>query len=137
MQLALAAGSSDRGTESHARTTGLLAAGIALAGAGMLAVSPVAPLAPAVVHQPAVELTATTSENLDYIMDLLNGPNPITTAIGELSSYYGEVAQNSFDGVQAGLEIMWSGAAGSSAWRPCSRRSWNSCNRVTSPVPGT
>ncbi|AEF35530.1 MULTISPECIES: hypothetical protein [Mycobacteriaceae] len=109
MQLALAAGSTDRGPESPARTTGLLAAGIALAGAGMLAVSPVAPLAPAVVHQPAVELTATTSENLDYIMDLLNGPNPITTALGELSSYYGEVAQNSFDGVQAGLEIMWSG----------------------------
>ncbi|MEZ0381638.1 hypothetical protein [Mycobacterium sp. pW045] len=109
MQLALVAGSADRGTESYARTTGLLAAGIALAGAGMLAVSPVSPLAPAVTHQPAVELTATTAENLDYIMDLLNGPNPIATALGELSSYYGEVTQNSLDGLQAGLEIMWSG----------------------------
>lgn len=109
MQLALADGSTDRGTAFNTRATGLLAAGVALAGAGVIAVNPVAPMISAVAQEPAVELTATTSENLDNIMDLLTGPNPIFTALGELGSYYSQVATNSFDGVQAGLEIMWSG----------------------------
>lgn len=110
MQLALADGSTDRGTVSNVRATGLLAAGIALAGAGMLAVSPVAPLAPVANHfQPAIELTATTGENVDGLMDLLSGPSPVATALGELGSYYGEITSNSFDGVGNGLEIMWSG----------------------------
>lgn len=109
MQLALAEGSTDRGTESAPRAAGLLAAGVALAGAGMLAVSPVAPLAPAVTQQPAVQLTATTAENMDYIMDLLSGPNPVFTALGELGSYYSDVTNNSLEGLKDGLEIMWSG----------------------------
>ncbi|MGB3331512.1 MAG: hypothetical protein WBA79_01760 [Mycobacterium sp.] len=109
MQLALAAGSTDSGTASNARATGLMAAGIALAGAGVLAVSPVAPLAPVVGHQPAVELTATTSENLDALTELLSGPNPIFTALGELSSYYGQATSGSLQGSLDGIEGMWSG----------------------------
>jgi len=109
MQLALAAGSPDPSTVSKAKATGLLTAGIALAATGVIAI-PVAPMVAAASHQQAnVELTATTSENLDHITDLLTGPNPIFTALGELGSYYGQVASNSFDGVETGLEIMWSG----------------------------
>ncbi|OBK85778.1 hypothetical protein A5649_01760 [Mycolicibacter heraklionensis] len=109
MQLAMAAGSTDRGTAFNTRATGLLAAGVALAGAGVIAVNPVAPMISAAAHQPAVELTATTGENLDHIMDLLTGPNPVFTALGELGSYYGETTSNSIQGVLDGLEIMWSG----------------------------
>jgi len=109
MQLALADGSTDRGTAFNTRATGLLAAGVALAGAGVIAVNPVAPMINAAAHQPAVELTATTGENLDHIMDLLTGPNPVFTALGELGSYYGETTSNSFQGVLDGLEVMWSG----------------------------
>lgn len=109
MQLALADGSMDRGTVSNARATGLLAAGIAMAGAGVIAVSPVAPMATAAAHQAAVELTATTDENLAGIMDLISGPNPIFTALGELGSYYGDVTSGSLDGFTTGLETMWSG----------------------------
>ncbi|PQM52125.1 hypothetical protein [Mycolicibacter virginiensis] len=109
MQLAMAAGSTDRGTAFNTRATGLLAAGVALAGAGVIAVNPVAPMISAAAHQPAVELTATTGENLDHIMDLLTGPNPVFTALGDLGSYYGETTSNSIQGVLDGLEIMWSG----------------------------
>ncbi|WP_046321946.1 hypothetical protein [Mycobacterium sp. UM_Kg1] len=104
MQLAFAA--AERGT---AQTGGLLAAGIALAGAGVIAVNPVAPLASVGAHQPAIELTATTAENLDYLADLLSGPNPIFSAIGELGSYYGDVARDSLQGSWDGIEGMWSG----------------------------
>lgn len=109
MQLALAGGSTDRGTVSNARAAGLLAAGIAVAGAGVLAVSPIAPVIHLGTQQPAVQLTNTTAENLDYLQDLLSGPSPITTALGELGSYYSDIAQNSFAGVEEGLETMWSG----------------------------
>ncbi|UVO10802.1 hypothetical protein NM962_12215 [Mycobacterium sp. SVM_VP21] len=109
MQFALAAGSTDSGTASTARATGLMAAGIALAGAGVLAVSPVAPLPPVVGHQPAIELTATTSENLDALSALLSGPSPIFSALGELGSYYGGVASSSLAESWAGIEGMWSG----------------------------
>lgn len=109
MQLALAGGSTDRGTVPNARAAGLLAAGIAVAGAGVLAVSPVAPVIHLGTQQPAVQLTNTTAENLDYLQDLLNAPNPITTALGELGSYYSDIAQNSFTGVEEALETMWSG----------------------------
>ncbi|MGB3474356.1 MAG: hypothetical protein WBA69_06190 [Mycobacterium sp.] len=109
MQLALAAGSTDRGTVSNARATGLLAAGVALAGAGVIAVNPIVPMISAAAQQTAVELTATTGENLDHIMDLLTGPNPVFTALGELGSYYGETTSNSFNGVLDGIEVMWSG----------------------------
>ena len=109
MQLALATGSTDPGIVSKAKATGLLTAGIALAATGVIAI-PVAPMVAAASHQQAnVELTATTGENLENITDLLTGPNPIFTALGELGSYYGQVASNSFDGVETGLEIMWSG----------------------------
>ena len=110
MQLALAAGSTDRGTAFNTRATGLLAAGVALAGAGVIAVNPVAPMISAASnHEIAVELTATTGENFDHIMDLLTGPSPVFTALGELGSYYGETTSNSFQGVLDGLEVMWSG----------------------------
>ncbi|OBK87232.1 hypothetical protein [Mycolicibacter sinensis] len=113
MQLALADGSLDRGSASDARPTTraslVMAAGVALAGAGLIAVSPVAPSISMEAHQAAVQLANTTAENLDYLTDLLNQPNPLTTALGDLGSYYSEVAQNSFAGVQDGLEIMWSG----------------------------
>ncbi|OMC15822.1 hypothetical protein AWC18_18280 [Mycolicibacter nonchromogenicus] len=109
MQLALAGGSTDPGTVSTTRATGLLAAGIALAGAGVIAVNPVAPLVSLDHHQPAIELTATTAENLDYLADLLSGPSPIFSAIGELSGYYGQVASNSLQGSWDGIEGMWSG----------------------------
>lgn len=109
MQLALAAGSTERGTVSTARATGLLAAGVALAGAGVIAVNPIAPMISAAAQQPAVQLTATTAENFDHIIDLLTGPSPVFTALGELGSYYGDTTANSFQGVLDGLEIMWSG----------------------------
>ncbi len=113
MQLALANGSTDRSTVSDlmpaTRGNRLLAAGVALAGAGVIAVNPVAPLVPQAGHQPAVELTATTQENLDSLMDLLSGPNPISTAVGELTSYYSGVASNSLEESWAGIEGMWSG----------------------------
>ncbi|MGV0624783.1 hypothetical protein [Mycolicibacter minnesotensis] len=112
MQLALAAGSADHGSDvtSATRTNRLMAAGIALAGAGVIAVSPVAPLAPvAGTHHAAVELTATTSENLDLLFDRLSGPSPIFSGIGELARYYGDVAGNSLQGSWAGIEGLWSG----------------------------
>lgn len=113
MKLALAAGPLDRGPASDLQPSGhtnrLLAVGVALAGAGVIAVNPVAPVIHMGSHQPAVQLTNTTAENLDYLQDLLAGPNPITTALGELSSYYGEVATNSFEGSMAGIEGIWSG----------------------------
>lgn len=113
MQLALAAGSTDRDTASDARSTTranlVVAAGIALAGAGVIAVNPVAPLIPVDGHQPSVQLTATTQENLDALMDLLSGPNPISTAVGELSSYYSQATSDSLQGSLDGIEGMWSG----------------------------
>lgn len=113
MQLAFATGSLGRETATEVlpttRTNRLLAVGVALAGAGVIAVNPVAPLIPVEAHQPAVQLANTTAENWANIMDLMSAPNPISTALGELSSYYGQVAQDSFAGVQEGLETMWSG----------------------------
>ncbi|MDD7814865.1 hypothetical protein PP713_20090 [Mycobacterium sp. CSUR Q5927] len=113
MQLALADGSLDRGSASDARPTTraslVMAAGVALAGAGLIAVNPVAPSISMEARQAAVQLANTTAENLDYLTDLLNQPNPLSTALGDLGSYYSEVAQNSFAGVQEGLEVMWSG----------------------------
>lgn len=108
MQLALAAGSTDRGTAFNTRATGLLAAGVALAGAGVIAVNPVAPLVSLAGHQADVQLTS-TSDNLDHVFDLLTGPNPIFTALGELGSYYGQVANDSFMQSWAGVEGIWSG----------------------------
>lgn len=100
----------DSATEQSVSTLGrFLAAGIAVAGAGVIAASPVATLTPLTGHQPAVKLTATTSENLDALMDLISGPNPISTALGELAGYYGQVASDSYDGVMNGLDIAWSG----------------------------
>ncbi|BBY35065.1 hypothetical protein BST33_00830 [Mycolicibacter minnesotensis] len=108
MQLAMATGSNDPGSVSTTRTTGLLAAGIALAGAGLIAV-PTAPMAISASHQAAVELTATTSENLDALAELLSGPNPIFSALGELSGYYGQATSDSLQGSWDGIEGMWSG----------------------------
>jgi len=114
MQLALAAGSTDRGTvpdvSPTTRANRLLAAGVALAGAGVIAVNPVAPLIPMAGHQPAVQLTNTTAENWENLMDLISAnPDPIGKAFGELSDYYGGVAQNSFEESAAGIEGIWSG----------------------------
>lgn len=114
MQLALAAGSTDRdtapGVSPTTRTNRLLAAGVALAGAGVIAVNPVASVIPLAGHQPAVQLTATTAENWENLMDMIAAnPDPIGNALGELSSYYGEVAQNSFEASAAGIEGIWSG----------------------------
>ncbi|WP_234806860.1 hypothetical protein [Mycolicibacter minnesotensis] len=104
----MATGSNDPGSVSTTRTTGLLAAGIALAGAGLIAV-PTAPMAISASHQAAVELTATTSENLDALAELLSGPNPIFSALGELSGYYGQATSDSLQGSWDGIEGMWSG----------------------------
>lgn len=116
MQLALAAGSNDHDTASKSlpatRANLVLAAGIALAGAGVVAVNPVAPMLSLDAHQSSVQLTATTAENLAGLTDLLSGPNPISVALGELSSYYGEVAGNSFEKSMAGIEGIWSGLGG-------------------------
>lgn len=116
MQLAFADRSIDRDTASKfmptARANLVLAAGIALAGAGVMAVNPVAPVLSLDAHQSAVQLTATTSENLDGLMDLLSGPNPISSAVGELFGYYGDVAKNSFEQSMAGIEGIWSGMGG-------------------------
>ncbi|MCV7164529.1 hypothetical protein H7I75_09410, partial [Mycobacterium stomatepiae] len=60
-------------------------------------------------HQAAVELTATTSENLDALAELLSGPNPIFSALGELSGYYGQATSDSLQGSWDGIEGMWSG----------------------------
>lgn len=113
MQLAFAAGSADRGPASDflpgGRTNAVLAAGIALVGAGVIAVNPIAPLVSVGQHQPAIELTATTAENLDALADLLSGPNPLFSAIGELGGYYGDVARDSLQGSWDGIEGMWSG----------------------------
>ncbi|KKC00131.1 hypothetical protein [Mycolicibacter arupensis] len=108
MQLALASGSNGPGTVSTTRATGLLAAGVALAGAGLIAV-PTAPMAISASHQAAVELTATTSENLDALAELLSGPNPIFSALGELAGYYGQATSDSLQGSWDGIEGMWSG----------------------------
>ncbi len=108
MQLALASGSNDSGTVSTTRATGLLAAGVALAGAGLIAV-PTAPMAISASHHAAVELTATTSENLDALAELLSGPNPIFSALGELAGYYGQATSDSLQGSWDGIEGMWSG----------------------------
>lgn len=114
MQLALAAGSIDRDTapdvSSTTRTNRLLAAGVALAGAGVIAVNPVAPVFSLDAHQSTVQLTSTTAENWENLMDMVAAnPDPIGNALGELSSYYGEVASNSFEQTAAGIEGIWSG----------------------------
>ncbi|MEB3067709.1 hypothetical protein [[Mycobacterium] vasticus] len=120
MQLALAARTTDQkkiGTASTlvptTRANLVLAAGIALAGAGVIAVNPVAPMLSMDIQHSAVQLTSTTEDNLAGVMDLLSAPNPIFTALGELSSYYSNVAQDSFTQSLAGVEGIWSGLGGS------------------------
>ncbi|OBI05751.1 hypothetical protein A5715_02115 [Mycolicibacter heraklionensis] len=87
-----------------------MAAGVALAGAGVIAVNPAAPLT--TVNQADVQLTS-TSDNLEHVFDLITGPNPIFSALGELGSYYGQVANDSFEQAWAGVEGIWSGLGGS------------------------
>lgn len=114
MQLAHAAGSIDRGTASDfvptTRTNLVLAAGVALAAAGVIAVNPVAPMLSLDAHQSEVQLANTTAENLANLQDLMAGnPNPIGTAFGELSSYYSQVTSDSFEQSMAGIQGIWSG----------------------------
>lgn len=114
MQLALAAGSTpDRGTVSDflptSRTNLVLAAGVAVAAAGVIAINPVAPIISLDAHQSDVQLTATTAENWADLMDVISGPNPIGTAVGELFGHYGDIAKNSLEASMAGVEGIWSG----------------------------
>lgn len=120
MKLALADGSLDRGAASDflstPRTNRLLAVGVALAGAGVIAVNPVAPLIPVAGHQPAVQLTGTWDTAADNWANLQEifaaNPDPIGHAVGELTSYYGDVASNSIKDSLAGVEGIWSGLGG-------------------------
>ena len=113
MQLAFADRSIDRDTASKfmptTRANLVLAAGIALAGAGVIAVNPVAPALSMDAHQSAVQLTATTAENFDTLVDLLSGPSPIGSAIGELFTSYSTVAGSSLEASMAGIQGIWSG----------------------------
>ncbi|MEO6794004.1 MAG: hypothetical protein ABI253_14510 [Mycobacterium sp.] len=114
MQLAHAAGSIDHGTASDfvptTRTNLVLAAGVALAAAGVIAVNPVAPVLSLDAHQSEVQLTSTTAENLANLQDLMAAnPNPVGTAFGELFTSYSTVASNSVENSMAGIEGIWSG----------------------------
>lgn len=114
MQLAHAAGSIDRGTASDfvptTRTNLVLAAGVALAAAGVIAVNPVAPMLSLDAHQSEVQLANTTAENLANLQDLMaDNPNPIGTAFGELFTSYNTVASTSIENSMAGIEGIWSG----------------------------
>lgn len=114
MQLAPAAGSIDRDTASKAlpitRANLVLAAGIALAGAGVIAINPVAPVLSLDAHQSEVALTSTTAENWANLVDLIAAnPNPVATAAGELFTSYSTVASSSLESSMAGIEGIWSG----------------------------
>ncbi|RRR47982.1 hypothetical protein EHH44_03730 [Mycolicibacter terrae] len=93
-----------------------MAVGVALAGAGVIAVNPVAPLIPVAGHQPAVQLTGTWDTAADNWANLQEifaaNPDPIGHAVGELTSYYGDVASNSIKDSLAGVEGIWSGLGG-------------------------
>jgi hypothetical protein len=120
MKLALADGSLDRVPAPDflptTRTNRLLAVGVALAGAGVIAVNPVAPLIPVAGHQPAVQLTGTwdtAADNWASLQEIFAAnPDPLGNAIGELTSYYGDVASNSIKDSLAGVEGIWSGLGG-------------------------
>ncbi|MEB3020713.1 hypothetical protein [[Mycobacterium] crassicus] len=114
MQLALAAGSTpDRGTVSDflptSRTNLVLAAGVALAAAGVLAINPVAPIISLDAHQSDVQLANTTAENWANLMDVISGPNPVGTAASELFGHYGDVAKTSLEASMEGVQGIWSG----------------------------
>lgn len=117
MQLAFAAGSLDRGTATdflpRTRASRLLAAGVALAGAGVIAVNPIAPVLSLDAPQSAVQLTSTTSDNWANLMDLLTAnPDPIGHALDELFTSYSTVASTSLEDSAAGIEGIWSGLGG-------------------------
>lgn len=112
MQLALAAGpiSAPAPLWSTTKVNRLLAAGVAVAGAGLLAVAPVVPQG---VQHRAVQLTSTwdtASDNLDSLMALISAnPDPVGTALGDLFGSYSDVAETSLEGSMAGIEGIWSG----------------------------
>lgn len=118
MQLALAAGSApDRGTVSDflptSRTNLVLAAGVALAAAGVIAVNPIAPVFSLDAHQSEVQLTSTTAENWANLTDLISAnPDPVGNALGELATHYGDIASTSIEKSMAGVEGIWSGLGG-------------------------
>lgn len=114
MQLALAAGSIDRGTASDflptTRANLVVAAGVALAAAGVIAVNPIAPVLSLDAHQSSVQLTSTTAENLANLQDLMAAnPDPVGNALGQLFDHYGTIASTSVAESQAGIEGIWSG----------------------------
>lgn len=117
MKLAYADGSLDRVPASAVRSTHraniVVAAGIALAGAGVIAVNPIAPVLSLDAHQTEVQLTGTwdtAADNWANLQELFAAnPDPIGHAVGELAAYYGGVASNSFEQSMAGIEGIWSG----------------------------
>ncbi|HEU4363214.1 MAG TPA: hypothetical protein VFR27_17150, partial [Mycobacterium sp.] len=121
MQLALAAGSTpDRGTVSAflptSRTNLVLAAGVALAAAGVIAVNPVAPMLSLDAQQTAVQLTSTwdtAADNWANLQELIStNPDPIGNALGDLFTSYSTVASDSLENSAAGIEGIWSGLGG-------------------------
>lgn len=87
----------------------LLATGVGLAGAGVIAVHQIAPAAPA-VQQHAVHLANTTAENISNLTEALSAnPSPIGAALGELASYYTQTTQDSITGMLQGVEGIWTG----------------------------
>ncbi|ORW96403.1 hypothetical protein AWC28_10430 [Mycolicibacter terrae] len=90
-----------------------MAAGIALAGAGVIAVNPIAPVLSLDAHQTEVQLTATTSENWANLMDLISAnPDPVGNALGQVFGHYSDIASTSIEKSMAGVEGIWSGLGG-------------------------
>jgi hypothetical protein len=117
MKLAYADGSLDRGSASAVPSTTranlVVAAGIALAGAGVIAVNPIAPVLSLDAHQTEVQLTATTSENWANLMDLISAnPDPVGNALGQVFGHYSDIASTSIEKSMAGVEGIWSGLGG-------------------------
>lgn len=121
MQLAVAAASINAGSVAGparpiSKISRFLAAGVAVAGLGVVAASPVGS-AVSGLQQRGVALTSvsdTTSANFEQLSELLSAnPNPIAGALGELAEHYGGIASTSIEQSMAGVEGIWSGMGAS------------------------
>jgi hypothetical protein len=103
-----------RSADSINRANRLLIAGVALAGAGLIAVDPVASTLPNVQHR-AVQLTAgeedwtqvltTAEDNLTTLeSEAATANSDLSTALGNVSEHFGSQISTAFTGAETGLQ---------------------------------
>lgn len=89
----------------------LAAAGVALAGAGVIAANPVVPVAPN-SQQRDVQLTSTwdtASDNIDVLVDAISQPDPLSTTTGDVLQSELQTITNALQESFDGIEGIWSG----------------------------